>query len=111
MVIFWRIALSVFLFFVVAAAVELPQVISYKWLAPLDYLGEISYGIYLWHLFAVTYAIHYLGLQGVTALVAVLALTLAAAALSWRYFEKPIMELARRKMQPSPRPNKLLGDT
>lgn len=111
MVVFWRIALSVFLFFVVAAAVELPQVISYKWLAPLDYLGEISYGIYLWHLFAVTYAVQYLGLRGVPALLVVLALTLTAAALSWRYFEKPIMELARRKPQPAPRSTHLQGDT
>ncbi len=110
MVTFWRIALSVFLFFVVAAAVELPQVIGYKWLAPLDYLGEISYGIYLWHLFAVMYAVHFLELKGVPALLAVLALTLTAATLSWRYFEKPIMGLARRKMQPSPRPNSLQGD-
>ncbi len=97
MVIFWRTPLAVFFFFLIASAVTLPQAISYRWLAPLDYLGEISYGIYLWHLFAVTYVIYFLGLRDMQALAAVLALTIGAAALSWRYFEKPIMGLARRK--------------
>ncbi len=97
MVVFWHTALSLFLLCVVAAAVELPQVIGYRWLRPLDWLGEVSYGIYLWHLFAIIYVIRILGLREVEALAAVLALTLFAAALSWRYFEKPIMDAARRK--------------
>ena len=97
MVVFWHTALSVFLLFVVAAAVELPQVIRHRWLKPLDWLGEISYGIYLWHLFAVTFVISILGLTEGNALAPTLALTILAAALSWRYFEKPIMDLARRR--------------
>ena len=97
MVIGWRTALSVFFFFVVAAAVALPQVIGYRWLRPLDYLGEISYGIYLWHLFAVYFVVLMLGWRGIAALAYVLVLTLAAATLSWRYFEKPIMNAARAK--------------
>ena len=109
MVVFWRVALAIFLFFVVAAAVELPQVLSYRWLLPLDYLGQISYGIYLWHLFAVMFVIKFLGLREIPALAAVLALTIGAAALSWRYFEKPIMERARRKL--SPRSNPLQEET
>ncbi len=97
MIVFWRVALSVFFFLVVAAAVALPQVLSTRWLLPLDYLGEISYGIYLLHLFAVTFVVRAAGLAGVEALAAVLALTLAAAALSWHLFEKPIMDRARGK--------------
>jgi peptidoglycan/LPS O-acetylase OafA/YrhL len=97
MVVFWRTVFSVALLCVLGAAVELPQVISYRWLAPVDYLGEISYGIYLWHLFAVIFVIQVLEWRAGQALAGVLALTIGAAALSWRYFEKPIMEFARRK--------------
>ena len=97
MVIAWRSALSVFLFFLVGAAVALPQVVGHRWLRPLHYLGEISYGIYLWHLFAVYFVVLMLGWRGPAALAYVLVLTLAAAALSWRYFEKPIMDAARAR--------------
>jgi peptidoglycan/LPS O-acetylase OafA/YrhL len=97
MVVFWHTALSLALLFAVAVAVELPQVIGYRWLQPLDWLGEVSYGIYLWHLFAIMLAIQVLGLKGIASLAAVLALTIGAAALSWRYFEKPIMDRARRR--------------
>ncbi|HXZ50018.1 MAG TPA: acyltransferase [Usitatibacter sp.] len=96
MVIFWRTAFAAFLLCVVAAAVELPQAIALRWLRPVDGLGEVSYGIYLWHLFAIQWAIHAEGMTGVRSLVAVLAATVALAALSWRYFEKPLMGLARR---------------
>jgi peptidoglycan/LPS O-acetylase OafA/YrhL len=97
MVVFWRTSLSIFILCVLGAAVELPQVISYRWLAPVDYLGEISYGIYLWHLFALTFVIEVLGWRAGQSLAAVLALTIGAAALSWRYMEKPILDLARRR--------------
>ena len=95
MVVFWRTAFSLFLLCALGAAVELPQVIGYRWLQPLDWLGEISYGIYLWHLFAIMYVINVLGFRKGEALAWVLALTIGAAALSWRYFEKPIMDRAR----------------
>jgi peptidoglycan/LPS O-acetylase OafA/YrhL len=53
MVIFWRTSLGVFFLCVVAAAVMLPTV-AWTWpLRPIRYLGEVSYGIYLWHLFAI----------------------------------------------------------
>ena len=95
MVIFWRSSAAVFLFCVVAAAVQLPQAIARRWLKPVDYLGEISYGIYLWHLFAVQLVILELGMARGEALVAVVAITLLLSAASWRYFERPIMRLAR----------------
>ncbi len=95
MVVFWRTALAAFLACVVAAAVELPQAIARRWLRPAAFLGEVSYGIYLWHLFAVYYVIYYRGERGATALAAVLALTILAATASWLAFEKPFMELGR----------------
>jgi peptidoglycan/LPS O-acetylase OafA/YrhL len=96
MVIFWRTAFAAFIFCVVAAAVRLPQAIATRWLRPFNYLGEISYGIYLWHLFAVQLFIHMLGLRQIPALVAVTALTILTAAGSWHCFERPFIALARR---------------
>ncbi|MGZ5100992.1 MAG: acyltransferase family protein [Usitatibacter sp.] len=96
MVVFWRTALAVFLACVLAAAVNLPQVIGHRWLYPLEYLGEISYGIYLWHLFAVMAAIRIAGGDHPQVLTLTLAMTLLASALSWHLVEKPFMKLARR---------------
>ena len=96
MVVFWRSALAFFLLCVVAAAVRLPQVLASPGLRPVDYLGEISYGIYLWHLFAIQLVIYKLGWTEVPALLGVMTLTIAAASASWHAFEKPLMGLARR---------------
>ena len=95
MVIFWRSSAAVFLFCVVAAAVHLPQAIARRWLKPFDSLGEISYGIYLWHLFAIQLVVFALGMARGEALVAVVATTVLLSAASWRYFERPIMRMAR----------------
>ncbi|HSN20442.1 MAG TPA: acyltransferase [Usitatibacter sp.] len=100
MVVFWRTLFSAFLLCVLAAAVRLPQVIAHRWLRPLDYLGETSYGIYLWHLFAVEYVIHQRGMRELQATAWVLGLTILAASCSWRWFEKPFMGLARRPAAP-----------
>jgi len=96
MVVFWRTGFAAFLACMVAAAVCLPQALARRWLRPVDYLGDVSYGIYLWHLFAVEVVIHMLGINGLHALAAVLVLTIAAASISWRWFEKPFMALGRR---------------
>jgi peptidoglycan/LPS O-acetylase OafA/YrhL len=96
MVIFWRTLFAAFVLCVLAAAVRLPQSIARRGLLPFAYLGEISYGIYLWHLFAVEYVIHLRGMTGLQALAWVVGLTLLAAAASWHAVEKPFMRLARR---------------
>lgn len=62
MVIFWRTSLGAFFLCVVAAAVYLPS-FAEKWpLRPVHYAGEVSYGIYLWHPFAIELC---LGLRGI----------------------------------------------
>ncbi len=104
MVIFWHTPLSVFLACVVGAAVCLPQSLATRWLRPLGYLGDISYGIYLWHLFGVMLAIEFFGKRPVEVLVATLAFTLAAAAASWHLFERRFMDLARRPPVPHEAP-------
>jgi peptidoglycan/LPS O-acetylase OafA/YrhL len=96
MVVFWRTSLALFFMCVIGAAMALPQQIARRWLRPGDYLGEISYGIYLWHLFAVNAFILVLGFGGKQALVPVLACTLLLAAASWHFLEKPALRIGRR---------------
>ena len=95
MVIFWRTSLGVFFLCVVAAAVMLPTV-AWTWpLRPIRYLGEVSYGIYLWHLFAIKPVVS-ADLAPLPMLGATLGLTLLLAAASWHFFEKPILDFGRR---------------
>ncbi|HJU23981.1 MAG TPA: acyltransferase [Casimicrobiaceae bacterium] len=95
MVVFWHSVLALFLLCVVACAIWLPQTLATRWLKPFDYLGEISYGIYLWQLVAIDAAMAIAGPRPPVVLVVTLALTIVVSALSWRFFEKPIMGLAR----------------
>jgi peptidoglycan/LPS O-acetylase OafA/YrhL len=108
MIIFWRTSLGAFFLCVVAAAVTLPT-IAWTWpLRPVRYLGEVSYGIYLWHLLAIAICLS-ADLAPMPMLVATLGLTIAAAAASWHTFEKPILRVGRR-FDPRPaRPQPALG--
>ena len=79
----------------VLAAVRAPRGIVARLLsvAPLRKMGEISYGVYLWHWpIYVVLTEERTGVSGWTLLGARLALTLVVAALSYRYFERPIRQ-------------------
>ena len=95
MVIFWRTLLGVLFLCVVAAAVFLPSFAEMWPLRSVRYLGEVSYGIYLWHLFAILACIRILDATPMQALGTALGLTLLMAATSWHFFEKPILEYGR----------------
>ncbi|MFI5896494.1 acyltransferase family protein [Actinoplanes sp. NPDC051513] len=61
---------------------------------PVVWLGERSYAIYLWHLPLITVAPeHGYGKPGI---LAAWVLTVVAAALSWRFVEKPFLRLKKR---------------
>jgi len=69
---------------------------------PLAYLGRISYGIYLWHLFvppllwkALAAACAPQPRNGPALWLAWTLLTIAVSALSWHFFERPINALKR----------------
>ena len=72
-------------------------------LSPVQYLGKISYGVYLLHIPARTAAHslrHALGLalprDGLVMFLAVTALTIAAASASWYFLERPLLSLKDR---------------
>lgn len=80
----------------VAAAIAFP----YQYSAlhrPLRYLGEISYGIYLWHVPVLLSVLQRkLDWQGPRLLIFVVSATLLLAAFSWHLMEKPAMERVKR---------------
>lgn len=64
-------------------------------------LGDLSYGIFLWHVLVIQVVFAVLGLplfqtSGGWLLVLVLVLTLLLATLSWRLVERPVLSWARR---------------
>ena len=96
MVIFWRTALALTFGTLVLLAAQMPDMTRAWPLRPLNYLGQISYGIYLWHLPVI------LALKPVSAVVSpehVLWMTLAGvitlSALTWHLFEKTIIRRFR----------------
>jgi peptidoglycan/LPS O-acetylase OafA/YrhL len=71
------------------------RIINLEW-APVSYLGKISYGLYMYHLLAITIvlkvflSLHYTGRLFLYPLV--FLLTIILASLSYRYFEKPFLK-------------------
>lgn len=64
---------------------------------PINYLGTISYGIYMYHSIAIVASIKILNMVGLnnnwTLYLLVFALTILICHLSYKYFEKPILKL------------------
>jgi peptidoglycan/LPS O-acetylase OafA/YrhL len=96
MVIFWRTSLGAFFLCAVGAAVHLPSYRRIWPLGALHYVGEVSYGVYLWHLFAIELWLHVGGFTSSEVLMLTLGLTLVLASVSWHFFERPILEFGRK---------------
>jgi peptidoglycan/LPS O-acetylase OafA/YrhL len=79
----------------VGAAHTAPRLLMSR---PMAWVGERSYGIYLWHvpLLLVLRAHGLLPLSTVAGMAVVLPLTLAVAAASWRWIERPAQDWSRR---------------
>lgn len=96
MVVFWRTALGLTFGALVLLAVQLPDLTRVWPLRPFDYLGEISYGIYLWHL-PVLLALGKMPVPAspATMLWMTLAGVITLAALTWHLFEQPLIRKYR----------------
>lgn len=86
-VVFWRTLVCAGFAALLACVVMIPY--SGGWVTrPLRYLGEISYGIYLWHIPVLATLLAKTQWQGLQLLWATSACTVTLAALSWHGFEK-----------------------
>ncbi|MFM0736322.1 acyltransferase [Paraburkholderia xenovorans] len=75
---------------------------------PLEYVGRISYGVYLYHMFvpdfgsggklAAKFGLPITPLTVVVGLLVCFAMTVGVAHLSWRYIEQPILRLKDRRI-------------
>ena len=90
MVIFWRTGLAATFGALVLFASLLPNVA--RFVPPLDYLGDVSYGIYLWHLPVIlVLTAHSVASSPVALLMWTLAIVIALSALTWHFLERPII--------------------
>lgn len=101
MIIGWRGLVGVGCAALVAAAAASP-VGSALWLKPVRYLGEISYGIYLWHLPILLTLLAKTPWRGLELLIAVVACTLVMASFSWHMFEAAWLNRGAQSSSPNP---------
>lgn len=94
MIVFWRTLLAAAFASLLASAISFP----FKRLgvvSPFGYLGQISYGIYLWHTLILTSLLTLPWVRGSTLLHWTLIGTILLAAASWHFFEKPFLTSKR----------------
>mgnify|MGYP000446876674 CR=1 FL=1 len=74
----------------------------------LRYLGQISYGLYLWHL-PVLHSVRKLALPPQEVLAYTLIITIIVASLSWQLLEQPLIRLGKRLADRHRYPAELAG--
>ena len=62
---------------------------------PLRYIGQVSYGLYLYHFLVIESVHKYFGLRSLTTDLSAAVLSVLASVISWECLEKPIGNLKR----------------
>jgi peptidoglycan/LPS O-acetylase OafA/YrhL len=88
MIIFWRTLLAMGFGAALGAAITCP-LRGGGLLRPVRYLGQISYGMYLWHLPVLTTLLVQPDLRGARLYVIVLTGAILLSSISWHWLEKP----------------------
>lgn len=106
--------LLICLFFAALLINPLSATTRFLELAPLRYLGTVSYGMYLYHMLCLYAAFLLIGQHDPAVMFAAgLAITIAVSAVSYRWFEQPFLRLGRRfravPIVPIPEANKAHG--
>ena len=98
MVIFWRSSIAIAFASLLAFFIWLPPLKNPPMLyRGLYYLGDISYGIYLWHVIVIElFKPHLIG-QPSLYLLATMPVTLLLAAASWHWLEKPLIKWSKAR--------------
>lgn len=98
MITMWRTLLAFSFALIVLVTISLPlNAIVRRMLAPLFYLGTISYGIYLWHLPVMVPLTRLTWLSPSTAAVISVLASCLLASISWHFVEKPLVERFRTR--------------
>lgn len=101
MIWFWRTLVSAGFGALLGVVIMIPG--SGGWVTrPFRYLGEISYGIYLWHLPVLMTLIAKTPWRGWSLLRATFIATIILAALSWHGFEKLWLKASKSDKAPTP---------
>lgn len=101
MILGWRMLATAGFTALLAAALVFPWAALWPF-APLRYFGQISYGIYLWHMpVIVALNARVPDLAGYHFLGCVMAGSVALAAFTWHLFEQPCIERGGLKTQPA----------
>ncbi len=80
----------------VVAAITLPQKIQISIPRAFVFLGQISYGIYLWHFIVIMLLLKYAPMGKPAFVISVLLVTILVAAVSWIFVERPIVGMAQK---------------
>lgn len=97
MVLFGHTGVALFFALIVAIAINVPAIMKPNLLYRAGfYLGEISYGIYLWHGMVITLLYRQLGLEKWMLLAATLMIVLPLSMLTWHGLEKPCIAYGKQ---------------
>ncbi len=98
MVIFLRTLLAISFIFLIIGFMNIPKMFDVC-MRPLNYLGTISYGIYLWHLGILELLLRYTNIRGMALCLLLCLITCVISAISWHFFESPLMNTSWRSKQ------------